>query len=58
MGWAVRLTGGLLAEELVWFRLEAVFSPSVSLSDSSWSFSSSSSEPSVSDSELLSDSGK
>lgn len=54
----MRLMGGLLAEELVWFRFVAVFSPSVSLSDSSWSFSSSSSEPSVSDSELLSDSGK
>lgn len=54
----MRLEGGLLAEELVWVRFTAGFSPSVSLSDSSWSFSSSSSEPSESDCELLSDSGK
>lgn len=58
--WAVRLMEGLLTEEVVLFSFIEVFSPSVSLSDSSWSLSSSSSssDPSVSDSELLSDSGK
>ena len=56
----MRLMEGLLTEEAVLFSFIEVFSPSVSLSDSSWSLSSSSSssDPSVSDSELLSDSGK
>lgn len=57
--WAVRPTEELFTEDEVLFGFSGVFSPSVSVSDSSWSLSSSSSsssDPSVSDSELLSDS--
>lgn len=57
--WAVRPLEELFTEDEVLFSFRGVFSPSVSVSDSSWSLSSSSSsssDPSVSDSELLSDS--